>query len=215
MSDEPSIEAAQTEENSTEESGSLLTDSPDASSEESGDTGSEETTGGEEATGDETGDSEQSDTVTTYADFDLPEGMTVDQVTLDEVTPIFKDLGLTQEQAQKLVSTYASRVQAGEQERVDAFNQLMNDWRDQSLNDKEFGGDNFQENVGIAKQALDKFGTPELSKLLEEHGVGNHPEVIRFMIKVGRLTQEDNPGNGDKSNEKQDRVSILYPKESA
>lgn len=169
-------------------------------------------TGGNDTTGQLT-DGEGSQTVPdTYADFAMPEGVTVDSALLSEATPLFKELGLTQEQAQKLVDFQAKQVQASSQSQVDAFNQLMNDWQEQSRNDKEFGGDKFDENIAVARSAIDKFGTPELKQLLEEHGVGNHPEVIRFMVKVGKLTAEDVPGGTTTPTSKaQDRVSLLYP----
>ena len=148
----------------------------------------------------------------TYADFVMPEGVELDSALLTEAAPLFKELGLTQDQAQKLVDFQAKQAQASSESNVDAFNQLMNDWQEQSKNDKEFGGDKFEENVGVARSAIDKFGTPELKQLLEEHGVGNHPEVIRFMVKVGKLTAEDVPGGTTAAPSKaQDRVSLLYP----
>ena len=139
---------------------------------------------------------EDSDTVVpdTYADFTLPEGITLDETALAEAAPLFKELGLNQEQAQKVIDLYAKQVQAGSESQVNAFNQLMSDWQDQSKNDKEFGGDKFEENVKIAQSAVSKYGTPELKQLLEEHGVGNHPEVIRFMVRVGQTLKEDVPG---------------------
>lgn len=147
-----------------------------------------------------------------YADFVMPEGVEVDAALLNEATPLFKELGLTQDQAQKLVDFQAKQAQASSESQVDAFNQLMNDWQEQSKNDKEFGGDAFEENVKIAQAAIGKFGTPELKQLLEEHGVGNHPEVIRFMVKVGKLTAEDVPGGtSNQVSKSQSRVDLLYP----
>ena len=179
------------------------------------DTGAEGTQGqqaeGGEGTGIDTGEGSQTPP-DTYADFSLPEGMPLDEALLTEATPLFKELGLTQEQAQKLVDLQAKQVQAGSQSQVGAFNQLMDDWREKSMNDSEFGGDKFDESIAVARSAIDKFGTPELKQLLEEHGVGNHPEVIRLMVKVGKLTAEDVPGtSGAQSTPEQDRVSQLYP----
>tara|TARA_R110000787_G_C13443392_1_gene446704 strand:+ start:26300 stop:27004 length:705 start_codon:yes stop_codon:yes gene_type:complete len=166
---------------------------------------------GEAATGEEADLSSQTPP-DTYADFVMPEGVELDSALLTEAAPLFKELGLTQDQAQKLVDFQAKQAQASSESNVDAFNQLMNDWQEQSKNDKEFGGDKFEENVGVARSAIDKFGTPELKQLLEEHGVGNHPEVIRFMVKVGKLTAEDVPGGTTAAPSKaQDRVSLLYP----
>lgn len=169
-------------------------------------------TGGNDTTGQLTDGEGSQTTPDTYADFAMPEGVPVDSALLNEATPLFKELGLNQEQAQKLVDFQAKQVQASSQSNVDAFNQLMNDWQEQSRNDKEFGGDAFEESIGVARSAIDKFGTPELKQLLEEHGVGNHPEVIRFMVKVGKLTAEDVPGVSNAPTSKaQDRVSLLYP----
>lgn len=147
-----------------------------------------------------------------YADFNLPEGMTIDKSALDSAAPILQKYKVSQEDAQALVDVMAGKVQAVQQGQVDAFNQLMTDWKEASKNDSEFGGDKFDESIALAKSAVDKFGTPELTKLLEDHGMGNHPEVIRFMVKVGKLTAEDVPG-GDQTptSKEKDRLEQLYP----
>jgi len=194
------------------EASTLLTSG--ASSDDAAPTASDETLPPADAgDGEKETDGEGSQTAPeNYADFAMPEGVTLDAALLAEATPLFKEMGLNQEQAQKLIDFEAKRVQASSQSQVDTFNQLMNDWQTKSKNDKEFGGDKFEESVGIARQAVDKFGTPELKQLLEEHGVGNHPEIIRFMVNVGKLTAEDVPGNSSAPVAKaQDRVSLLYP----
>lgn len=197
----------QTEEQNTDGGDTLLTDN---NSDDNTDGGSDDTSGSDTT---DQHDNEGSQTAPdTYADFVMPEGVEVDSALLEEATPIFKELGLNQEQAQKLIDFQAKQVQASSQSNVDAFNQLMEDWSTQSKNDKEFGGDAFDENIKVAQSAISKFGTPELKQLLEEHGVGNHPEVIRFMVKVGKLTAEDIPGSSTAPTSKaQDRVSLLYP----
>lgn len=151
-----------------------------------------------------------------YADFTLPEGVELDAAVLESAAPVMKEAGLTQEQSQKFVDWYAKQVQAGAEKQVEAFNQLTSQWKTDSENDKDFGGDKFEESVGLARSAIDKFGTPGLKQLLSDHGVGNHPEVVRFMVRVGQLTKEDNPGSGgDQASEKKDHADILYPKKSA
>lgn len=188
-----------------------------AAATDGGTTGTEGAEGGAEGEGgQQSGEDGQTAAPETYADFALPEGVQMNDAVLTEAAPLFKEMGLNQEQAQKFVDLFASEVQAGEDRQVEAFNQLMTDWREKSANDQEFGGDKFEESVGIARSAIDKFGTPELKQLLEDHGVGNHPEVIRFMVKVGRLTNEDVPGSsGSPTSKAEDRVSILYPTKTA
>lgn len=152
-----------------------------------------------------------------YADFEMPEGVEVDETQLAEAAPLFKELGLTQAQAQKLVDFQATQVQAGRESQIDAFNQMVGDWREQSVNDKEFGGDKFEESINIAQTTIDKLGTPELGKLLKDHGVGNHPEVIRILVKMGGHLQEDQPGGGDNTpnSPEKSHVEALYPNDNS
>jgi len=168
------------------------------------------------ADGDADAGTEGSDEVPdTYADFVMPDGVTLDETLAAEALPIFKEMGATQEQAQKLMDIAAKQVQASSQKQFDDFDQLLKDWRTQSENDGEFGGDKFDENVKVAQNAVNKYGTPELQQLLKDHGMGNHPEVIRFMVRVGRTLKEDVPGSsGNVSNKASDRVDRMYPKDT-
>lgn len=148
-----------------------------------------------------------------YSDFTLPEGIEMDQLALDKALPIFKEIGLSQEQAQKLVDLQAEQVQEGIRSQTEQFSQLMNDWVANSKADKEFGGERFEESVSTARLAMDKFGTDEFKQLMEDHGVGNHPEMIRFMWNVGKMLKEDVPGDtGNNPTDEKSRVDILYPK---
>ncbi len=214
MADEPILEPATTVADEVAESTVLTEDTaadttstdgaPSADQEET--TADTEDGGGDNA-GDDTEAAPES-----YADFVMPEGVEVDAALLESATPLFKELGLNQEQAQKLVDFQAAQVQAGARSQVEAFNQLKDGWVEQAKSDKEFGGDKFEESVGIAQMALNKFGTPELKELMNDHGVGNHPEMIRFMVRVGALTKEDVPGGGNAPSESADRATIMYPK---
>jgi hypothetical protein len=166
---------------------------------------------GDNADGNDTKDS----SLEAYADFTLPEGMTLNDGLLEQAAPLFKELGLNQEQAQKLVDFQAAQVEAGQQGQMDAFNQLKNDWVDQAKKDPEIGGDKFDETIGIAKEAMTKFGSEGLTKLLNDFGMGNHPEMIRFMANVGKLTKEDSPGEtGNPVGKPRDHVGVLYPEKS-
>lgn len=147
-----------------------------------------------------------------YADFVAPEGMELDEKVLEEATVLFKDMKLSQEQAQQLVDFQAKQVQAITQGQVDSFIQMKEDWAEKSKADSEIGGDKLDESLKSGKLALEKFGTPELMTLMNDFGIGNHPEVIRFMAKVGRLTNEDSPGQtGNPVGKSKTRVEVLYP----
>ena len=179
---------------------------------------SDETKASEEKSDDDKSDDKKDDdsgdgAPEAYTEFTLPEEVTLDAALLEAATPVFKDLNLTQEQAQKLIDFQAAQVQAAEVAQVESFNALKEDWVTQAKADKEFGGDAFDENVKLAGAAVNTFGTPEFKQLLNDYGIGNHPEMIRLMVKIGKLTKEDNPLNDGDSpiNQTKDRAELLYP----
>lgn len=146
-----------------------------------------------------------------YVDFEMPEGMTVNTEMLEAFTPAFKELGLTQDQAQQLVTIEAGLVQAQQQAQYDAFTQQIEEWGTTAKNDQEYGGDKFEESVGFAQKAVNELGTPELKEALESSGMGNHPEMIRLMTRIGRMMGEDTLGGGQGVADKKDHASVLYP----
>lgn len=131
-----------------------------------------------------------------YTFSDLPEGYALDESSLTEWSGVFKELGLTQEQAQKLVAMDAKRQlaanspEAAQAAAVESRNQQVTQWESALKADKELGGSNFESVVGIAKEAQAQFGTPELKAMLAESGLGSHPEVVRFFHKVGKQLSE-------------------------
>ena len=149
-----------------------------------------------------------------YADFTLPEGVTLDAAELEALKAEFKELGLSQEQAQKALTLQAQRYQAGQQAQVDAINQLRDEWVAAAQADSEIGGDKWDESVSQARLAVQKFGTQGLNDLFKKSGIGNHPEVIRVFSRVGALLKEDRPTASDTSvgtAKPKSREEIMYP----
>ena len=101
---------------------------------------------------------------------------------------VAKELNLPQEAAQKVLDKVAPVIQARQ---AKAAEDVKLDWANQSQSDKEFGGESLNNNLEIAKQSLNAFGTDSLKSLLQETGLGNHPEVIRFMYRAGKAISED------------------------
>ena len=101
---------------------------------------------------------------------------------------VAKELDLPQDAAQKVLDKVAPVIQA---KQAKVLEQVKVDWANDSQADKEFGGENLAENLNVAKTALDAFGSDSLKSLLHETSFGNHPEIIRFMFKVGSAISED------------------------
>ena len=101
---------------------------------------------------------------------------------------VAKELDLPQEAAQKVLDKVAPVIQARQAKEVD---KARTEWAESSKSDDEFGGENLNANLEVAKTALNAFGTDPLKQLLSESGLGNHPEVIRFMYRAGKAISED------------------------
>lgn len=125
-----------------------------------------------------------------YTFAELPEGYELSAEQLAEVTPLLKELNLTQEQANKLVAFDAQRELAAEQAGLQQRQGLVTGWEKSLRDDADFGGANFDANVGVAQKALAQFGTPELSTMLKESGLGSHPEVVRLFHRIGQQLAE-------------------------
>lgn len=135
-----------------------------------------------------------------YTDFTVPEGYTLEGEVGDKFKAVAKELGLNQEQAQKLIDIDVQRVQA----QTESVHKATLEWQTMAKADKEIGGEALDANVAIAKKALDAFGSPALKELLLNSGLGNHPEFIRVFCKIGKAISDDgfvpggkNQGGGD------------------
>lgn len=147
-----------------------------------------------------------------YAEFTVPDGLSIAPETLSEMTEKFKALNLSQEAAQEMVNMQIQAYQRHQGLQETAFQNLVKQWSEQAKSDPEIGGEAFTANVQSARSALKQFGTPGLNELLVQYGIGNHPEVIRVFSKVGNLLKEDQPGNPRpvNSNKQPDRVELMY-----
>ena len=144
-------------------------------------------------------------------DIKVPEGQEIDKDALSVFEPVAKELGLSNEQAQKLVDIYGKAIAPKLlQQQADSWQKQVSDWSEAVKNDKEIGGKNLTENISVAQKALDTFGSPVLKEFLETTGLGNHPELIKAFVKIGKSIGEDKFHlNGDSGHK--DPASVLYP----
>lgn len=126
-----------------------------------------------------------------YEAFAVPEGMTLDAAAVEAATPIFKELGLDQTGAQKLIDIYAGLSAKAEEANAQALREHNANLIKAVKEDPTLGGAALPSTLASAKSAIAKFGTPELNKLLIETGMSNEPEVLRFLKKVGEFDAED------------------------
>lgn len=145
-------------------------------------------------------------------EFKLPEGLPEDTEATAQFSELAKGLKLTQEQAQSLVDLYAERMKGLVEGQVASWTATRKEWVTAAQTDKEYGGANFDANRAHVARAMKQFGTPELAKALDEFGFGDHPELVRFFYRVGKLVSEPSfhTGSGENAGARTPE-SVLYP----
>jgi hypothetical protein len=125
----------------------------------------------------------------TYADFTAPEGVTLDKEAIAAALPMFKEMNLTQEQAQRLVTLQAENVQkANEAFAADKATRL------QAIKDgKEFGGDKFEATSEAVGRALNTMLNQDEQVALKAYTdrFGPCPELFTLMARVATRMKED------------------------
>lgn len=130
-----------------------------------------------------------------YTDFAVPTGFKLSPETLAEVTPIFKDLNLTQDQAQKLVDAHTAMVKAD----AKAYSDTRAGWLRELAADKDIGHKLSEVKIDIGR-ALDHLNDPALDAAAREAlaftGAGDHPAIIKMIYKLAALVNEGRPVTG-------------------
>lgn len=127
----------------------------------------------------------------------VPEGMTVDSKLVEGLTPVFKEIGLSQESAQKLADAYSPVVKAAREAEVKSMNDehvaRTKAWGEES---KQMLGADYEKALAFASKLITK-GTDSaeearaLRQDLEESGYGNKPSFVKLFHKLGKLLSED------------------------
>lgn len=129
-----------------------------------------------------------------YEDFKAPEGFEIDKATMEKATPMFKEMGLSQEQAQKLVDFYAGISKDAAEAPYKAWEELNKSWQDAVKNDPEIGGAKLDSDVKptIAKALanLPEAQRAEFKAAMDLTGAGNHPAFVKAFYGLAKLVVE-------------------------
>ena len=148
-----------------------------------------------------------------YTDFTVPEGVEMNAEVVAEFKAIAKELGIPQESAQKLIDLQV-RMESGRTEAIQkAIADQSRQWAETIKADKEFGGEKFDQTKAVAIKAVERYGSPELRSLLNESGLGNHPEMVKLFHRVGQSISEDGlvlPGTQSNTTSNKRTADVLF-----
>lgn len=155
---------------------------------------------------------EVADVVPEKYELKMPEGIELDAAALELYSPIFKELGFTNEKLQALtdkvyVPLIQSVVDKTRQESMKEYDKMREEWKAETF--KELGPNAKVEMAHVGK-AMQKFGDADLRQFMKETGIGDHKTVIRLLAKVGKTISEDTFADGNQP-AKVDPERIMYP----
>lgn len=154
-----------------------------------------------------------------YTDFKLPEGFTLPAETLTEATGLFKDMNLSQDQAQKLVDFHTKAVQSTSDGIAKLWQDTQDTWIDELKSDPKYGKlfTSGELGAGISKMisSLDQGLATAFRDAFNFTGAGNNPAIVRGLYELSKLYNEPsrhvsgNPPASVKS--KPSAAAALYP----
>jgi hypothetical protein len=137
-----------------------------------------------------------------YADFTVPEGIELKGEILDKATGLFKELGLGQEQAQKLVDFHAAQLKSAVEGPAKLWQDTQEVWMDELRSDPVIGKgiDNGTVGASIAKM-ISALPAPQATAFREAMnltGAGNNPAIVRGFYELSKKFAEPGhvQGNG-------------------
>lgn len=146
-------------------------------------------------------------------EFTVPEGYTLDGERLEQTQTLFKELGLTQEAAQKLIDRYCqvdtenttnltTATEAARAQQIEAWGQQA----------KAELGDKYESTVTQARLAVQTFGDEAATEAFDTLGWGNHPALIRMLGKAGALLGEGSMETGKQGGHQapRDAAEVLF-----
>src|SRR6266568_4532361 len=134
-----------------------------------------------------------------YTDFKLPDGYQFDKASLDQATTLFKEAGLSQDAAQKMVDFYAANsLQAAEAPYKEWAN-LQKQWTGEIAD--RFPGEKSNQVKSMISTVIDTTLPPSLARglrtALDITGAGSHPDVVEALSILLKPLSEGTPVRGN------------------
>ena len=145
-------------------------------------------------------------------EFTVPDGSLLEPAAVERIAAYAKAQGLSQTQAQALVERESAAAAAIKEGQVALVEDKKGEWMETAKTDKEIGGDMFPKNAELAKRVVARYFTDAFKEALENTGLGNHPELMRGLVRIGKSMTEDQlvlPGAAGAKTPK-DPAEILY-----
>lgn len=130
-------------------------------------------------------------------EFKPPEGRELDTKLIESATPVFKELGLTQAQAQGLFDLHNKLNADASAQLEQTMTAMRTEWRDKITADPALGdgkgnlNDAAKKDISTAMAAVgDAKAVADFKAALDLTGAGDHPAIASALRSLGRLLGE-------------------------
>lgn len=128
---------------------------------------------------------------------DLPKDTKLHATDAESVLAYARKHGLSADQAKEALLQRNEAIEGYVKRQGEQAKAKQDEWVKTVSADPDLGGAKLTETQKQAQLAIDKFMPQPLRDMLRESGLGDHPEVIRFLRNVGATLKEDSaPNNG-------------------
>jgi hypothetical protein len=133
-----------------------------------------------------------------FTALELPKGIELNSDLVEAISPVFKKHGLTQEAANELVKAHADALAKVEATSEATREANFKEWMKTTVTNyqatlkKEWGADT-DAKLAVAQAGMAKVMSPAAKALLDETGLGSHPEFVKAFYQVGLMSREDTP----------------------
>ena len=120
-------------------------------------------------------------------EFKAPEGFDLDEASINEVTPVFKNLKLSNDEAQSLVDLYAKVSKEASEAPVKFWKETQQKWLDEVRADPEIGDKIELVKTTVNKALMTYLSPKEVANFrhaMNYTGAGNNPTFIRVLYKL-------------------------------
>lgn len=126
-----------------------------------------------------------------FKDLTLPKDALLGEEDLTAIKSLAKEQGLNSKQAQALIEKQNSQLSSYVNKWMEAHQAKVSGYESAVKSDKEIGGDNFNRSISLSKRVLERFGNESLKGEFDQTGFGSHPEVVRFLSRIGAAMGDD------------------------
>lgn len=137
----------------------------------------------------------------------MPDGVEMDADLLGEVTPLFREARLSPAQAQVVADAYVKTQTDALKKHAD----MTAGWLKDAKADAEIGGKDYDKNLSHAHRAFQAVGNERAMQLFDTYGLGNHPDILRIFVRVGKAIGEGGTVLPGEAGQRVSDAQALYP----